>query len=357
MALKCRRLKIKKSARKFLQIKKNRFKIILKEVEKMTFVFALIGAVLWAALMFGILYFRQTPEAKVRRRITIMIKNAEAERKRVERIQKARQPKKEEDVKSRRSFYYRIIRPIFEGIIEIFQSFTPSAITGMIENKIFRAGKQNIWSVKTLAAAWVLSVIVFTIAASFIARQVDYFITQKILMTVAGGIFGAYFPFLMLNRKIKQRQKMFRRQLPEFLDLLCVSVQAGLSFDGAVAKITARMRGELCEEFKHMQDDVKFGMVKAYALNQMAKRCDIEEIYLFTTSVIQAEKLGTSMATTLSTQAENIRERRRQYIRAEALKAPVKMIFPMVMFIFPSIFIVLLMPSIMVMIRSFGAMD
>ena len=323
----------------------------------MVFVIAIIGSILWAGLMFAIFYFRQTPEAKVRHRITVMIENAESERRRVQRIQRTRQPQKEEEIHSRRSFYYRILKPIGDGLIELAQSFTPSAIIGMLENKIFRAGKQNIWSVKTLAAFWVLSAAAFTAAGFFIARQTDYFITQQFLITVAGGIFGAYFPFLMLNRQIRNRQKLLRRQLPEFLDLLCVSVQAGLSFDGAVSKITARMRGELSEEFKHMQDDIKFGMVKAYALNQMAKRCDIEEIYLFTTSVIQAEKLGTSMSKTLTTQAENIRERRRQYIRAEALKAPVKMIFPMVMFIFPSIFIVLLMPSLLVMIKSFGVMN
>lgn len=318
---------------------------------------SIIGAILWAAMIYWILYLRQTPESKVRRRINIMINNAETERKRIERVQMTRRPKTEEDVVSRRSFYYRIIKPIIEGIEAFLRSFTPTEIVGMLENKIFRAGKQNIWSVQRLAAFWVLSVIFFTVVASFIAKNTDYFITQQILITIAGSIVGAYFPFFILNRKIKKRQKMFRRQLPEFLDLLCVSVQAGLSFDGAVAKITARMKGELSEEFMHMQEDIRFGMTKAYALTQMAKRCDIEEIYLFTTSVIQAEKLGTSMSKTLTTQAENIRERRRQYIRAEALKAPVKMIFPMVMFIFPSIFIVLLMPSLMTMIKNFGAME
>jgi len=323
----------------------------------MVTLFSLIGAILWGALMYGLFYLRQTPEAKVRRRILTMIESAESERTRLNGVRRARNSQNEEDILSRRSFYIRIGKPFLEGLEAFLHSFTPHAIIGMLENKIFRAGKQNIWSVKRLAAFWVLSVAFFTAAGFFIATQTDYFYTQQFLIIVAAGIFGAYFPFFMLNRKIKNRQKMFRRQLPEFLDLLCVSVQAGLSFDGAVAKITARMKGELSEEFRRMQEDIKFGMVKAYALNQMAKRCDIEEIYLFTTSVIQAEKLGTSMAQTLQTQAENIRERRRQYIRAEALKAPVKMIFPMVMFIFPSIFIVLLMPSLLVMIKSFGIMN
>ena len=323
----------------------------------MVFVVAIIGAALWATFMYWILYFRQTPEAKVRKRILIMINAAEAEREKIVRIKKTQQPKREEEVLGRKSFYHRIIKPIFDSFENSLKSLTPTAIVGMLENKIFRAGKQNIWSVQRLAAFWILSVIFFTVAGAFIARETDYFFTQQFLIIVVSAIFGAYFPFLILNQQIKNRQKLLRRQLPEFLDLLCVSVQAGLSFDGAVTKITARMKGELSEEFARMQEDIKFGITKAYALNQMAKRCDIEEIYLFATSVTQAEKLGTSMSKTLITQAENIRERRRQYIRAEALKAPVKMIFPMVMFIFPSIFIVLLMPSLLTMLKSFGAMQ
>ena len=142
--------------------------------------------------------------------------------------------------------------------------------------------------------------------------------------------------------------------MPEFLDLLCVSVQAGLSFDGAVAKLTKRMHGPLIDEFKRMQNDVALGMTHYYALTNVARRCDLEEVYLFTTSVIQAEKLGTSMTRTLKQQADNMRDRHRQHVKAEALKAPVKIIFPMVLFIFPSIFVVLLFPAVVSLIRAFG---
>ena len=86
----------------------------------------------------------------------------------------------------------------------------------------------------------------------------------------------------------------------------------------------------------------------------MAKRCDIEEVYLFVTSVIQAEKLGTSMTQTLTLQADNMRDRHRQFVRTEAMKAPVKMLFPMVLFIFPAIFVVLLMPSVITLIKTLG---
>ena len=177
---------------------------------------------------------------------------------------------------------------------------------------------------------------------------------QKMAAIGIGIFMGAAVPFAVLNSKIRQRQRSIRKQLPEFLDILCVSVQAGLSFDGAVLKMVRRMKGPLIEEFRRMQNDVALGMTHQYALTAMARRCDIEEIYLFTTSVIQAEKLGTSMTRTLKTQADNMRERHRQYVKSEALKAPVKILFPMILFIFPSMFIVLLFPAMFMLMQNLG---
>ena len=114
------------------------------------------------------------------------------------------------------------------------------------------------------------------------------------------------------------------------------------------------MHGDLISEFERVLNDMSLGMTRAYALTQMAKRCDLEEVYLFTSSVIQAEKLGTSMSRTLKLQSDNIRERHRQFVKAQALKAPVKIIFPMVLFIFPSIFLVLLFPAIITIIKTLG---
>ena len=129
---------------------------------------------------------------------------------------------------------------------------------------------------------------------------------------------------------IAVRQKEIRRALPEFLDLLCVSVQAGLSFNGAITKITSRMKGALIDELKRFQSDVSLGMTHQYALTQIAKRCNLEEMYLFTSSVIQAD---------------NMRDRHRQFVKAEAMKAPVKIIFP-------SVFVVVLFPAILSFLKN-----
>ena len=164
---------------------------------------------------------------------------------------------------------------------------------------------------------------------------------------------GLMFPFVMLNMKIKNRQKKMLRQLPEFLDLMCVSVQAGLTFDAATRKIVQRMHGPLIDEFHRTMDDMSMGVPRKLAMKNMANRCDLPELTLFLTSIIQANRLGTSISKTLAIQADNMRDRRRQAIKALAMKAPVKMLFPLVFFIFPALFVVVLLPTVLTLIKNF----
>ena len=322
---------------------------------------SLIFFAIFIAFMF---YVQHTPEALIHKKVDDMIKHVEAERAEEEaRAQKTAtravttyavsSVKKQVDFDDM-TFSDRVIKPIIESVIKTLHQFTPSAIAIMLEDYIFRAGKHGVWSVQSLGAAWVLSIIVGVLMAFFVIQKTDLFFTQQIIVLAVGALIGAALPFAFLNSKITQRKKQLKKELPEFLDLLCVSVQAGLSFDGAVSKIIVRMKCTLTDEFRHMQDDIRFGMTKQYALTQLAKRCDVEAIYLFTTSIIQAEKLGTNMSQTLRVQADNMRERHRQFVKAEAMKAPVKIIFPMVLFIFPSVFVVLLFPAIISLMKNLG---
>ena len=324
---------------------------------------ALLASIFFAvAVALGAMYYKQNPEAQLRKRLHDMIDAAEAER--------AKNPKKKKNKtptivtlapsaalhsprNMTRNFFRRVIRPLMAYMEEKFQRFTPSEIRLQLEDKIFRIGKVGVWNVKRLVTIWCLSILAATILAIMMVSSMTLHPLQKIFMILLGAIMGAGIPFAMLNSAIRNRQKAIRKQLPEFLDILCVSVQAGLSFDGAVGKMTKRMHGPLIDEFKRMQNDVALGMTHQYALTNLAQRCDLEEVYLFTTSIIQAEKLGTSITRTLQTQADNMRDRHRQSVRAQALKAPVKIIFPMVLFIFPSIFVILLFPAMVSLIRAF----
>ena len=316
-----------------------------------------IAAVFWFLFVALILYAKSSPEAQVRRRIMAMIENAETIRRQTQSVTHKNISQNPADFQRsllQRSFFERVIKPILNRVSEQVQEFAPVQIKSLFEKLIFLAGKQGIWSVKRLVFMWLVSIGLGIGLGIFISRKVEYHFLQETMILIVSATLGAILPFIRLHSKIRTRKRKIRRQLPEFLDLLCVSVQAGLSFDGAVAKIVSRMKGELISEFQRMQSDMALGMTRAYALTQMAKRCDLEEMYLFTSSVIQAEKLGTSMSRTLKLQSDNIRERHRQFIKAKALQAPVKIIFPMVLFIFPSIFVVLLFPAIITIIKTLG---
>lgn len=314
-------------------------------------------AAFWGLFVILIVRVKQSPEAQVRRRVDSLIKNAEVQRAKLAKKKKEISTQKElkkDTLVGRSKFYAKYISPIFDMIDQKVQIFIPVQLKNLIEEKVFQAGKTGIWSLPRVISFCAISVIAGAGWGIAITTMVEFHFLQEAMIVLLGTILGAIFPITKLNKIIEARKKVIKRTLPEFLDLLCVSVQAGLSFDAAVSKITVRMSGPLIDEFKRFQNDVSLGMTRQYALNQMARRCNLEELYLFTSSVIQAEKLGTSMGRTLKIQADNMRERHRQYIKAEALKAPVKIIFPMVFFIFPSVFVVVLFPAFLSFVKNLG---
>ena len=250
-----------------------------------------------------------------------------------------------------RSFRERIWEPALKYMAAFARRLTPKGIRNMLEVRIMHAGRQYVWNPNVMAFFWLLSVA--GIALFMFSLGGNYSFIQRIALAVLGAVFGMAMPFVVLNTIIQRRQERIRRQLPEILDLLCVSVQAGLSFDGAMGSILQRMKGPFIDECDKVMRDVRMGMTRRLALQNMAKRCDLQEVSLFTTSIIQAERLGTSMSKTLLVQADNMRERRRQYVKAQALKAPVKMLLPLVLFIYPALFVVVLLPSLLAHMKSF----
>lgn len=255
----------------------------------------------------------------------------------------------------RMPFMERTVKPFLRDIVGFLVRFAPSSIHDAVEHKIVLAGKQDVWSANGFIALWLLSMVAFFFLANMMtSRNPAMPYLQKVIFFWLFVAMGAFFPFMILNSIIRKRQKLISKQLPEVLDLLSVSVQAGLSFDGSVRRIIERMTGPLIDEFRHVYRDVQMGSPRARALQAMARRCDVDDVYLFITAVVQAERLGTSMGKTLTNQADNMRERRKQKAKAEALKAPVKIIFPLVIFIFPAIFVVALLPPILSALRSVG---
>src|SRR5919197_1546962 len=152
-------------------------------------------------------------------------------------------------------------------------------------------------------------------------------------------------PNFVLNSRVRSRQAAVAAELPDALDLLSVSVEAGLGFDGAVQKLTEHMEGPLIEEFELTLGEMRIGESRSDALKKMADRVTVPEMASFVRAIVQADQLGISLGRILRVQAADARLKRQADAVERALKAPIKMLFPLVMFIFPAMFIVVLGPA------------
>ena len=165
---------------------------------------------------------------------------------------------------------------------------------------------------------------------------------------------GLYLPFFFLGRKAKARHHSMERDLPDVLDLLTVSVEAGLAFDGALNKLSEKMKGALVDEFSRLLNEMRIGIPRRAALTALANRCNTPDISVFATSLLQADQLGVSVSNVLRIQSAAMREKRKQRAQEAAMKAPIKMLLPLILFIFPTIFVILLGPAMIQIIETFG---
>jgi len=168
------------------------------------------------------------------------------------------------------------------------------------------------------------------------------------------GALGFFAPDYGLTLKARGRKERVRAELPDALDLLAVSVEAGLGFDGALAKIKEHMDGPLAEEFALMLSEMRIGESRQEALKRLSDRVDVPELSAFTRAIIQADQLGTSLGRILRVQAADARLRRQAAAEEKAMKAPIKMLFPTVLFIFPAMFLVILGPALLNIQELFG---
>src|SRR5689334_21579231 len=174
-------------------------------------------------------------------------------------------------------------------------------------------------------------------------------------MLIGGAAFGGfYLPHIMLATRVTRRQKEIRKAMPDALDLLTICVEAGLGFDAAMSKVAEKWETELSLAFARVIREVQLGKVRRDALKDMADRLGIAEMTSFVAAIIQSEQLGVSIARFLRIQADQMRVKRRQFAEEQAHKAPIKMIIPMALLIFPSIMIIILVPAAMQIFASGG---
>ena len=259
-----------------------------------------------------------------------------------------------EEIELSQPFSQRIIVPIAKKMGEFVMRFTPqNAITSM-SRKMEMAGNPGNMDPAVMFALRFLGIplgAIFIILDS-IAAPGSFIDGKGLIFALPAAVFGFYLPDLLLQSKIDRRQNEIRKAMPDGLDLLTICVEAGLGFDAAMSKLYEKWDNEMGRAFGRVVREIQLGKLRREALRDMADRLGVNEMTSFVAAVIQSEQLGVSMAHVLRIQADQMRIRRRQIAEEEAHKAPIKMLLPMALFIFPALCIVLMTPAFLILIQQ-----
>jgi tight adherence protein C len=258
-----------------------------------------------------------------------------------------------EEIELSQPFSERVIIPIVRRLGELSARFTPQKAIQDTARRLELAG--NPWPIDAatfLAIRFILAVVLagFLIAVVLISPPSN---PSDNFMYIGGAAFAGFFlPHLMLTSKITRRQNEIRKAMPDALDLLTICVEAGLGFDAAMSKVSQKWENQLSLAFARTIREVQLGKVRRDALKDMSDRLGIPEMTSFVAAIIQSEQLGVSMSKVLRIQSDQMRVKRRQRAEEEAHKAPIKMIIPMALLIFPSIMIIILTPAALQIMNS-----
>jgi tight adherence protein C len=244
-------------------------------------------------------------------------------------------------------FRDRIVIPLARKMGELAIRFTPQNALQNVSRKLELAGSPARLD-PTIFLALQFTVAFFLGGAILLSMTLgtnNFPVGQKFLFIIGATLIGYFMPQMWLTSKINKRQKEVRKALPDALDLLTICVEAGLGFDAALAKVTEKWESELSLAFARVIQEIGLGKLRREALRDMADRIGLPELTSFVAAIIQSEQLGVSMAKVLRIQSDQMRVKRRQLAQEEAHKAPVKMLIPMTLLIFPSLMIVLMSPA------------
>lgn len=247
--------------------------------------------------------------------------------------------------------FIRLFQPLILKLSGLVMKYTPSNIHDRVGRLLESAGHPGNLKVKDYlviktALMWGIPVLVYLAVGTANHRMG--------LVNAGAALFLAIMmPDFVLKRLAVSRKQKIIAALPDGLDLLTVSVEAGLGFDQALLKMTEKTKGPLTEEFKRVLNEMKIGKTRRDALRELSIRTGAEDIQTFTAAIIQADQLGVGIGNVLRIQSKQLRERRRLKAEEKAQKAPVKMLIPMIIFIFPSLFIILLGPGTLQLIDNF----
>jgi tight adherence protein C len=263
----------------------------------------------------------------------------------------AERPRSLEEMELEQPFSERVLRPLIQRLAAFGERFTRKKnqtpqqrenATDKTRRRLLLAGSPNRWT----ASDWLGVKIMGALAGAGIGALLTALMGADLLplgLLIGGGI-GFVAPELWLSRKISVRKKKIQKALPDALDLLVISVEAGLGFDAAIARVVQKSDNELSHELARVMAEMRVGRPRREALKDMVNRTQVDDLSQFVAAIVQAEQLGVSVSQVLTVQADQMRVLRRQRAEAEAQTAPLKMLFPMLIFIFPALCLMILGP-------------
>lgn len=251
------------------------------------------------------------------------------------------------------AFKERVLLPMLKKMSLFTQKYTPQRQRAMIETKLISAGRPFHWTAADFLSVQYSMAVIFAIAAGLLSYFGHAGPGVQYLAVICSFIAGYLIMPIFINSTISRRQVNMEKELPDLLDLMVISIEAGLGFDAALQRVVQKSKGPLSQEFNQCLQEMRMGKTRKEALKDLARRNNEGDLAVFVGAIIQADQLGVSIGNVLRTQADQMRVKRKQRIEEKAMKAPVKMLIPMVLFIFPTIFLILLGPSVIQMIETF----
>lgn len=251
-----------------------------------------------------------------------------------------------EDIELSQPFSQRVLMPMLEKLSQIAQRFTPSNTIEATRHKLELGGIAHKIKPAQFMGIRIMGALVLGVLSLLVVFAGTVPILQRFLIIVVAFVLGYLVPGIWLGSKITRRQNDVLKALPDALDLLTICVEAGLDFTSAMQKVAEKWDNELSAAFLRTVQEMQLGKLRREAMRNMANSMDVSDVTSFVAAIVQADTLGVSMAKVMRIQSETMRMKRRQRAEEKARQAPVKMMLPLVFFIFPTILIVLLGPAI-----------
>jgi len=243
------------------------------------------------------------------------------------------------------NFGSRVMVPLVARAGRFARRITPLDTRDRITKKLLLAGSPPGWDAERVLAFKVIGAVAGFVGALVLMQLLDLTAFLQIVVVALLTFVGFIIPDSILGSRVEDRKKEILRTLSDTLDLLTISVEAGLSLNAAIAQVVRNVPGVLSSEFARMLQEIQLGVPRSEAFRNLAERTDVDELNAFALAMIQADVFGVSIASVLRTQAEQLRIKRRQAIEAKAQQTPVKIVFPLILCVLPALFVVIVGPG------------